>query len=82
MKIGGPQITLLASDHPQMAHSSNLGPFFTSIHLYLLPSYIMLTSCTFRFRKGGGQELTYLAPFVLQFLEGLVVKSRAHAAAD
>eukprot|EP00983_Pelagomonas_calceolata_P059418 1145912-Pelagomonas_calceolata.AAC.4 len=25
MEIGGPQITLLASDHPKGAHSSNLG---------------------------------------------------------
>eukprot|EP00983_Pelagomonas_calceolata_P078775 1154368-Pelagomonas_calceolata.AAC.1 len=28
-KIGGPQVTLLASDHPKTAHSSTLGPFFT-----------------------------------------------------
>eukprot|EP00983_Pelagomonas_calceolata_P054159 1143592-Pelagomonas_calceolata.AAC.3 len=27
-KIGGPQTTLLASDHPKMAHSSTLGPIF------------------------------------------------------
>eukprot|EP00983_Pelagomonas_calceolata_P005644 185187-Pelagomonas_calceolata.AAC.2 len=29
MKIDGPQITLLASDHLTMAHSSTSGPFFT-----------------------------------------------------
>eukprot|EP00983_Pelagomonas_calceolata_P008781 285938-Pelagomonas_calceolata.AAC.5 len=27
MKLGGPQITLLASDYPRRAHSSTLGPF-------------------------------------------------------
>lgn len=34
-KIGGPQITPLASDHPKVAQSPTLGPFFTPIILFL-----------------------------------------------
>eukprot|EP00983_Pelagomonas_calceolata_P105950 1159183-Pelagomonas_calceolata.AAC.35 len=34
MKIGGPQITLLASDHPKTAHSSTLGPTFTPQNMF------------------------------------------------
>eukprot|EP00983_Pelagomonas_calceolata_P090556 1157437-Pelagomonas_calceolata.AAC.10 len=69
MKIGGPQITLLASDHPQMAHSSTPGPFFIPNLLCLRPPYTPLTPCIFKKRKGGSQKLTFLALLVQDFLQ-------------
>eukprot|EP00983_Pelagomonas_calceolata_P114749 1160125-Pelagomonas_calceolata.AAC.1 len=70
MNIGGPKITLLASDHPQMAHRTTSGPFFTLNPLCLWPPYTPLTSCKFKKRKGGSQKLAFLAPLMLDFSRG------------
>eukprot|EP00983_Pelagomonas_calceolata_P002705 90301-Pelagomonas_calceolata.AAC.1 len=69
MEVGGPQITLLAPDHPQMAHSSTSGPSFTPNLLCVRAPYTPLTSYIFKKRKGGSQKSTFLAPLVLDFLQ-------------
>jgi len=47
VKIGWPQITVLASDHLKWAHSSALGPFFIPETRYLWLPYSMRPSCMF-----------------------------------
>eukprot|EP00983_Pelagomonas_calceolata_P053381 1143267-Pelagomonas_calceolata.AAC.5 len=40
MTIRGPQVTLLASDHPEQTHSSTLGPiFFSQKYVFVTPIY-------------------------------------------
>ena len=68
VKIGWPQITLLASDHLKWAHSSALGPFFIPKTRYLwLPYTIQPSCCIFQNRIQGGQIMTFLAPSWLIF---------------
>ncbi|KAF5827075.1 hypothetical protein DUNSADRAFT_1385 [Dunaliella salina] len=63
MKIGGPQITLLAPDHPRRAHSSTL----------CLSSNTLLTSSVTKKREEGaergGQKFNLVAPLVLDSLQ-------------
>ena len=56
VKIGWPQITILASDHLKWAHSSALGPLFIPKTRYLSIPYTMQPSCMFQNRIQGGQK--------------------------
>eukprot|EP00983_Pelagomonas_calceolata_P117541 1160425-Pelagomonas_calceolata.AAC.5 len=64
MKIGEPKITLLASDHPEKARSSTLGPF-------PLPKPCVIK----RKRKEVGYQLTLQTLLALNFLLGKWLKS-------
>ena len=67
VKIGWPQITLLASDHLKCAHSSAMGPFFIPKTRYLWLPNTMRPSCMSQNRIQGGQKMTFLAPSWLIF---------------
>eukprot|EP00983_Pelagomonas_calceolata_P016039 507802-Pelagomonas_calceolata.AAC.5 len=72
MKNGGPHITLLASDHPKLAHSSTLRPFLITRNMLLVSIYYA-SILSFKERKGG-QNLNSLAHVVLDFLKGKWLK--------
>eukprot|EP00983_Pelagomonas_calceolata_P028471 891450-Pelagomonas_calceolata.AAC.2 len=74
MEIGGPQIALLASDHAKRAHRSTLGPLFTTKTRHILPPFTTLVSFTFKKSKRGGQNLTFLALLVLDFIREMLGK--------
>eukprot|EP00983_Pelagomonas_calceolata_P127003 1161358-Pelagomonas_calceolata.AAC.2 len=69
MKFGGPQIALLASDHPRKAHSSTLEPIFTPKLVFL-----QLLNILYLKKKKVGQKSTFGAPLMQDFLQGKWLK--------